>query len=175
MSEILLFGRIGRWVGCALVIATTACTGADGAIGPAGPSGSGSSPVFITALGSAPLIATDEVLTYALIPGLSSTVTVPAGRADKLFIETDGGIQLNSDETDAVCFIDVAIFVDGTQLGAGRRIPVFNNETVLYSVSTYGFSAETSLNAGTHTVAVMAKTYPSRVTPCYVSSGPSGS
>jgi hypothetical protein len=127
------------------------------------------------ASGTGSLVATDEVLTYTQVPGLSANLTVPTGASYKLLIETDGGIQLNSAETDAACFVDVAVFVDGAQLGSGRRVPVLNNTTILYSVSTYGFSVETSLTAGSHTIAVMAKTFPSRVSPCYVSADTNGS
>jgi hypothetical protein len=161
-----------------LAATTVACSGQDGPTGPqgpAGPSGSGSTPVFVTVNGTGSLVATDEVLTYTQLPGLSVSLTVPTGASYKLLIETDGGIQLNSAEPDAACFIDVAVFVDGAQLGPGRRVPVLNNATIVYSVSTYGFSVQTSLAAGSHTVAVMAKTFPSRVTPCYVSASANGS
>jgi hypothetical protein len=131
--------------------------------------------VFVTATGTGSLVATDDLLAYAQIPGLSTNLTVPARSSYKLLIETDGGIQLNSADTDAACFIDVAVFVDGAQVGSGRRVPVLNNATIVYSVSTYGFSVETSLTTGPHTVAVMAKTFPSRVSDCYVSSAANGS
>jgi len=177
MSKRSFLGRVMPAALFGLSAATTACggDGPTGPQGPAGPQGSSSSPVFITASGTGSLIATDEVLTYTQVPGLTASVTVPAGSTFKLLIETDGGIQLNSAETDAACFIDVGVFIDGTSVGSGRRVPVLNNATISYSLSTYGFSLETSLPAGAHTIAVMAKTFPSRVTPCYVSSGPSGS
>src|SRR4051812_15516917 len=172
------YKRMARVTACLLVAATIACGGQNGPTGPQGPSGPpgpGGSPIFVSAGGTGSLIATDEVLTYTQVPGLSATLTVPTGSSYKLLIETDGGIQLNSAETDGACFIDVAVFVDGAQLGAGRRVPVLNNATILYSVSTYGFSVETSLSAGSHTVAVMAKMFPSRVSTCYVSAAASGS
>ena len=172
------YDRVAWVAASVLAAAAIACSGQDGLTGPqgpAGPSGSGTTPVFVTVSGTGSLVANDEVLTYTQVPGLSVNLTVPTGANYKLLIETDGGIQLNSAEADAACFIDVAVFVDGVQLGSGRRVPVLNNATIVYSVSTYGFSVETSLTAGSHTVAVMAKTFPSRVSPCYVSAAANGS
>ena len=178
MNRRVVYDRMVRVLASVLVATAVACNGREGPTGPqgpAGPSGSGTTPIFIMLSGTGSLVATDEVLTYTQVPGLSANLTVPTGASYKLLIETDGGIQLNSAETDAACFIDVAVFVDGAQLGSGRRVPVLNNATILYSVSTYGFSVETNLTAGSHTVAVMAKTFPSRITPCYVSAGANGS
>jgi hypothetical protein len=158
-----------------LLAATMACTGPEGPAGPAGPSGSIGSPIVVTTAGTGSLVMDETALTYTQIPGLSATVTVPAGSTYKALIETDGGVQLNSDNPAAFCFADVALFVDGTQVGSSRRLQVSNTASVLYSVGTYGLSVQTNLPAGTHTVAAMAKTFVSIVIPCYVSSAATGS
>lgn len=159
-----------------LMALTMACSGPEGPAGPAGPPGAGgSSPVLVTAYGTAPLIIDSSALGYALIPGLSSSVTVPPGSTYSTLIETDGGIQLNSADPNAIGFTDVAVFIDGAQVGSGRRVGVSNSTTVLYSVGSYGFSVQTSLSAGTHTIAVMAKRFPTTLIDSYVSSGATGS
>jgi hypothetical protein len=106
---------------------------------------------------------------------LSATVTVPAGSTYKLLAETDAGIQVNSTDPNAACFTDVAVFVDGAQVGAGRRVFASNSPAILYSVSSFGFSVQASVSAGSHTVSVMAKEFPSIIAECYVSSAASGS
>lgn len=167
--------RIGRGLGAASIATVLAC-GSEGPAGPTGPQGpSGAVPIFVTTAGSASLVLNDSVFRYAQIPGLSATVTVPAGSTYKLLAETDAGIQVNSVDPSATCFTDVAVFLDGVQVGSGRRVAASNTQTVLYSVSSFGFSVQANVPAGTHTVAVMAKQYAAIVAECYVSSGPSGS
>jgi hypothetical protein len=155
----------------ALIAATTvACTGAEG---PAGPSGGGT---LTTATGTGSLILDETVLGYAPLPGVSATVTAAAGRTSDVLIATDGGIQVNSPFAAAVCYTDVAIFVDGAPVGPGRRIGVGNTTEVLFNVGTYGFSVATSLAPGTHTITVQARPYTPLVgVQCYVSSGANGS
>jgi hypothetical protein len=160
-------------VASVLVALTMACAGPEG---PAGPAGTGtSSPALVTAYGTGPLVIDESVFGYAAIPGLSASVTVPSGSTESVLIETDGGVQLNSADPAASGFIDVAVFVDGAQVGAGRRVSVSNNGIVLYSVGSFGFSVQTSLSAGAHAITVMAKRFPVTLTDLYVSSAASGS
>lgn len=176
MTAISSHRRTATAVVLALVATTMACTGPEGPAGPAGPPGSGSSgAVLETVYGTAPLVVDSSALGYAALPGLSSTVTVPAGSTYRVLIETDGGVQLNSADPTASGFADVAVFIDGAQVGSGRRVPVSNNAIVLYSVASYGFSVETTLPAGAHAVVVMAKRYPVTLHDFYVSSAASGS
>ena len=175
--------RAARVFALMLTLATAvgACRGDEGPAGPAGPTGptgpagSGGTPEFFIALGTGPLVADENVIAYTQVPGLSLAVGVPAGASGQVLIETDGGIQLNSDAPVESCFIDVAIFVDGNQVGAGRRATVVNNAAVIFSVGTYGFSVQTGLTPGLHTIAVMAKRFTPTFAPCYVSSGAAGS
>jgi hypothetical protein len=159
-----------------LAVAALACHGPEGPAGPAGPRGSdGGAALVVTANGTGSLVADSTLFTYALVPGLAASITVPPGSTYRMLAETDGGIQVNSAEPSATCFIDVGIFVDGAQVGSARRVPAANGVDILYSVSSYGLSVETSLAAGTHAVAVMARKYFATFTECYVSSAASGS
>jgi hypothetical protein len=115
------------------------------------------------------------MFSYTQVPGLSANVTVPAGAPSQALIETDGGVQINATDALASCFVDVALFVDGAQVGPSRRVTVLNNPVVIYSVSTYGFSTQTSLTSGAHVISVMAKRFVGGVAECYVSSGAQGS
>jgi hypothetical protein len=153
-----------------IVAATIACNGSDD---PTAPSGGAA---LMTAIGTGSLVLDDDVLGFAPLPGVSLTMTAPEGRANDVLIETDGGIQVNSTATDAVCVTDVAIFVDDAQVGPGRRVLVSNTASVLYNVGTYGFSLAADLPPGTHTISVRAKAItPLAAVQCYVSSGTVGS
>ncbi|MEP6764314.1 MAG: hypothetical protein ABJB66_08400 [Gemmatimonadaceae bacterium] len=166
------------------LLLATACSGSDGTPGVTGPQGatgatgstgpSGSGVLFSSATGTATLVTDTLVLTYTQVPGLSASVTVPASSSYKVFVETDGGVQINSIDQSAFCFADIALFVDGAQIGAARRVTVTNSAQVLYSVVGYGFSAQTVLASGTHTVSVQAKKIPMSFYECYVSSGAGG-
>jgi hypothetical protein len=156
------------------------CRGADGATGPQGPAGppgssDGSAPEFFIALGSGSLIADENMLAYTQVPGLTLTVVAPPNKNSTALIETDGGVQLNSDGLLDACFIDVAIFVDGNQVASGRRVTVTNNPTVIFSVGSYGFSVQTQLTPGQHTIEVKAKRLEPTLAKCYVSSSAAGS
>ena len=135
-------GRIVRMI-TLLMAGAAACRGPEGPAGPGGPAGGGAS--FMTASGTSSLVATEELTRYTQIPGLSANVEIPAGRSGQVLIETDGGIQLNSDVVMQSCFIDVAVFVDGAQVGSERRVQVLNTATVIYAVGTYGFSVQSSI------------------------------
>jgi len=159
-----------------LVAASIGCTGPEGPVGPPGPAGqSGGATIVMTETGTGSLIVNDTVFRYAQVPGLSADVSVPTGTTSKLLIETDGGIQVNSLDPLASCFVDVAVFVDGSQVGAGRRVSASNGPLVSYGVSTFGFSVQTAVSSGRHSIAVMAKQFPVVLTECYVSSSASGS
>jgi len=173
MTQNAARGRIGRMMMLLLGISAGGCRGAEGPAGPTGPAGGGAA--FFTASGTTSLVANTEMIRYTAIPGLSASVETAAGGSGQVLIETDGGIQLNSDVAIESCFIDVAVFVDGAQVGSGRRVQVLNNATVIYAVSTYGFSVETTLTPGTHAIAVMAKRFTPTFADCYVSSGAGGS
>ena len=129
-----------------------------------------------TVSGTGSLVLDETVLGYAPIPGLSVTLTSPAGTSTDLLIETDGGIQVNSLFAAAVCFTDLAVFVDDAPVGPGRRVGVTNTPDILYNTGSFGFSVTTALSPGTHTITVRAKPFtPLPGVQCYVSSGADGS
>lgn len=126
--------------------------------------------VITSVTGTNFLLANNNALTYTLVPGLTATITVPAGRTDKVLIQTDGGVQLNSSDPAGVGFTDVAIFINNVQFGVGRRIPVVNSATVQNSVNAYSFSYLTSLTQGTYTIQVRAKKFSNLFSDCFISS-----
>jgi hypothetical protein len=161
---------MSRLFAALVIISAVGCTGAEG---PAGPSGGG---ILTTATGTASLILDETVFGYAPLPGVTATVTALPGKTNEVLIETDGGIQVNSGFAAAACFTDVAVFVDGAQIGPGRRIGVTNTADVLFNVGSYGFSVSTTLAPGTHTITVQAKNFtPLAGVQCYVGSGANGS
>ncbi|MCB9323517.1 MAG: hypothetical protein H6571_07220 [Lewinellaceae bacterium] len=145
-------------------------TGPQGLTGPAG-----NSPIINFGLGSESLIANNSVLNYTLIPGLTTIITVPQGSTHKVLIQTEGGIQLNDSDNTAVGFVDVAIFINNVQEGTGRRVPVQNSPSVIFSVNAYNFSVIKILTEGTYIIEVKAKKFSYMFDDCYVSSSSNGS
>ncbi len=121
----------------------------------------GAGPKITSVTGTASLIANNSVLNYALIPGLSKTITVPIGNTQKVLIQTDGGVQLNDDNPSGSGFTDIAIFINGVKTGLGRRVPAINNAGLGYSVNAFSFSTITTLTAGTYIIDVRAKKFSS--------------
>lgn len=132
------------------------------------------SPTITTAAGTASLNASNAVLAYTLVPGLSATITVPAGANHDVLVQTDGGIQLNSATAGATGFTDLTFYINGAAVVSGRRVPV-GGDGAGYSVAAYSFSYATTLGPGTYTIQVRAKKFSSAFTDCLVSSGPGGS
>jgi hypothetical protein len=171
-----IYRSVGYWLSAGCAMTTLACSGLEGPVGPTGPAGpSGSVPVFVSVSGTGSLVLNDTVFGYVQLPNLSTSVTVPTGSTYKLLVETDAGIQVNSISPSASCYTDVAVFLDGAQIGPVRRVFTANTSLIGYSVSSFGFSVQATASAGSHTVAVMAKQFPSIIGECYVSSGANGS
>ena len=167
-----LYPQVPRLLAALIATGTMACNSGDLTVGPSRSPGG----TLMTAAGTGSLILDENVLGFAPLPGVSVTVTAAGNRANDVLIETDGGIQVNSLAADAVCVTDVAIFIDGAQVGPGRRVLVSNTPDVLYNVGTYGFSLAADLAPGTHTISVRAKAFAAlAAVPCYVSSGTAGS
>jgi hypothetical protein len=100
--------------------------------------------------GTAQLVVTSATTTYTLIPGLSTTINVPAGC--KVIVHTDGGLQCT---TTGVNFsaVDIGIFVDGTVSASGgqRRIIASNTDALGQMVASWSFDRTYTLAAGSHT------------------------
>ena len=170
MFNARLYRRLPHLLASFILVAAIGCSDSDAPTDPAGGAR------VATVSGSGSLVLDETVLGYAPIPGLSVTLTSPAGTSTDLLIETDGGIQVNSLFAAAVCFTDLAVFVDDAPVGPGRRVGVTNTPDILYNVGSFGFSVTTALPPGTHTITVRAKPFtPLPGVQCYVSSAADGS
>lgn len=133
-------------------------------------SGSSAAPVWVNMLTSASLLGqstTDYYSTgsltvgvstaFAVIPGCTATITVPANTS--ILVTGTVGIQTTSTATGGFSSVDVVIALDGSLLANGgyERITAANN-TGLISQMRYGsFDVSfPSLSAGTHTIAFYA-------------------
>lgn len=165
-----LHGPLSRLLVSSILLAAIGCRDSAAATDPAGGA------TVATATGTGSLILDETVLGYAPIPGLAVSVSAVQGSSTDLLIETDGGIQVNSLFAAAVCFTDLAVFVDEAPVGPGRRVGVTNTPDILYNVGSFGFSVTTALSPGTHTVTVRAKPFtPLAGVQCFVSSAADGS
>jgi hypothetical protein len=110
-----------------------------------------------TVYGSSQLSVTTTTTTFTLIPGLTTTFTVPANSI--VYIATDGGFYTNSTTTNS-SVIDVAIKVDGTTMTNGGYARITSTNPGSYTVGNYGtrwgLSTVVALSAGTHTITVNA-------------------
>lgn len=127
-------------------------TGATGPSGPIGPIGQQAT----TVVGSAQLQVSSATTTFTVIPGLTSTVTVPAD-AD-VYVSTDGGLQNTGTAATDFTAVDVALFVDGVASpSAGqRRITAANNGGINQNIANWSFGRAFSLSPGSHTFSVRA-------------------
>jgi hypothetical protein len=130
----------------------TGPTGATGNNGTAGQNG-------ISVFGTSQLSITSSTSGFTLIPGLSTSVTVPSNSF--VYITTDGGFYTNSTSTTGYSSVDFAIVIDGNLLSNGgyARITADNpNGTSTVSVhgTRWAMSLIQQLSAGTHTVEVYA-------------------
>lgn len=111
--------------------------------------------------GTGVLSVTSAITTLTLIPGLTTTFTVPTGGTYMTYIATNGGINTTATTSTGVSAIDVAILVDGSILTAGgyNRMYADNpsaNATVTNYVANWNMHVVTPLAAGSHTVTVNA-------------------
>lgn len=111
--------------------------------------------------GTGVLSVTSAITTLTLIPGLTTTFTVPTDGTYMTYIATNGGINTTATTSTGVSAIDVAIQVDGAILtdGGYNRMYADNpaaNATVTNYVSNWNMHVVTPLAAGAHTVTVRA-------------------
>jgi hypothetical protein len=86
------------------------------------------------------------------IPGLTQTITVPAG-GGVVFIATDGGFV--SASSSAPAFIDLRLTINGsTPVGAVRRVCVEGTSSTLEPHGIWSLSRTLTLAAGSHTIKV---------------------
>ncbi|HVV87578.1 MAG TPA: hypothetical protein VHE35_31270 [Kofleriaceae bacterium] len=94
---------------------------------------------------------------FSVVPGLSTTINVPAGA--KVLLSADGGVQTSSNNGSAYSVVDLALSVDGSLLpgGAGyRRVTAANTNFSLGTATSFAMTAALSVPAGNHTFSVAA-------------------
>ena len=107
--------------------------------------------------GSTSLLVTNTTTLLTLIPGLTTTITVPT--QTMVCIQTNGGVNTVGTTTTSGSAIDVALVVDGIILpnGGYQRMYADNptgNATVGNWVANWNMSVIITLSAGIHTVEV---------------------
>lgn len=126
--------------------------GPAGAVGPAGTTGQ----VGASAFSTAALTVVGTTTTFAVIPGMTATITVPA--TSVVMMSTDGGIATTSTATTGFSSVDIALAVDGVLLANGgyHRVIAANTTGLTAMLAPWSMSALATLPAGAHTISVMA-------------------
>jgi hypothetical protein len=153
--------------GIAGATGATGPTGAAGAAGATGPSGfngptgatgpSGTTGQTITEVyGSAQLVVTTSTTSYTLIPGLTTTVNIPANSI--VHVHTDGGIQSTGATSATYSVVDIGLFVDGvaTTSGGQRRLSIANTSSLAQLIANWSIEHTYTLTPGNHTFEVKA-------------------
>jgi hypothetical protein len=125
--------------------------GPAGAQGPPGPPGPG--PTLREATGTGQLVVSAATTAYTPIPGLTTTIDIVAGGL--LHVHTDGGLQCTG-VGNTFSAVDIAIFIDGQQSTASRRIVAANTVGVAQIVANWSFDRSFNVTGGTHLVDVRA-------------------
>jgi hypothetical protein len=136
--------------------------GATGPAGPAGPQGPQGPPGppgttgqdATTAYGNAAGVAATPV--FVPIPGLIQNVTVPANA--KVYVASDGGVQVNDATATDFAVVDVALIVDGVLVNDGffRRLTCANTAS-FQAICNWAMSGVVALGPGPHTFEMAAK------------------
>ena len=126
--------------------------GATGPQGPAGPAGTAGQDV-VEVYGSGQLQVGTSTLAYTLVPGLSTTVNVPADA--RVRIDTNGGIQCTQAGA-AYAAADLAIVIDGVVSDAQRRVVAANTDALGQMIANWSFGRTFTLGAGSHQIEVRA-------------------
>ncbi len=95
-------------------------------------------------------------LAFTLIPGMTTTVSVPSNST--VLVTTDVGISTNSSSATGYSATDIALVVDGSLLtnGGYRRIYCVNNTSNQFAMQQASISQSLTLSAGSHTIALYA-------------------
>lgn len=154
--------------GSAGLTGATGATGPQGLQGPqgppgpqgaTGPSGTAGQAVY-AAWGNATMNITPTSATnppFQQIPGLSTTVTVPANSA--VLVSTYGGIQTQGTLERDYSAVDIALHVNGAvpPQGAWQRVTAANTTGLTRTLAYWHITTVVSLPAGTHTFTVRAR------------------
>jgi len=128
--------------------------GPPGAQGSAGPTGTTGQKI-VEVVGTGQLQVGPATTAYTIVPGLATTVDVPANAV--VNVMTSGGIQCTQAGA-AYSVVDIGIFVDGavSTQGGQRRIVAANTTTVGQIVANWSLQRTYSLAAGSHLFEVKA-------------------
>ncbi len=132
-------------------------TGPAGPAGPAGPTGpAGTTGQNVASVWSTSGVTITPASAFTVVPGLSTTVTVPAN--SKVFITSYGGIQTTSASAFGFSLVDVVLFVDGALVtnGAYQRLNAINNG-IVGAFAYWSISTAPVIPAGVHTFSIQAK------------------
>lgn len=93
---------------------------------------------------------------FVLVPGLTQTLTVPAGYS--AYMLSEGGLVTTSTATNGYSLVDVVLMVDGAIVpnGGYNRIAAANTTGVIGISNRWSMSLRVPLSAGSHTFAVQA-------------------
>ena len=147
----------------------TGAAGATGAVGATGPSGTTGQSVT-EVYGTSQLVVTSSTTSYTLIPGLTTTVNVPANSV--VHIHTDGGMQSTGATSTTYSVVDVAIFIDGVPVtnGGQRRVAIANTAALAQLIGNWSMDHTITLSPGNHTIEVRAMSGAPGSSSCNVSS-----
>jgi hypothetical protein len=130
----------------------------EGPAGPQGPSAVVSNGTG-TLYGAGTLIFSDSssTSTYSAIPGLATTITVPADAI--VLINSSGGVSVNGTSSGDEAQVEVALFIDNLEVAQGspQRLTIDNRGSVDNGTATWAYSQARVLSAGTHTIEVRAR------------------
>jgi len=110
--------------------------------------------------GTGPVLLSTTATGFTLIPGLSTTITVPTDSF--VYIATDGGVATTALEDDDGSVVDVALVVDNALPPSGggyAQLAVANSPALpVFMSQRWSMSVIMQLSAGTHTIDVRART-----------------
>lgn len=129
-------------------------TGPTGATGPEGPAGTAGQDLY-EVHGTGQLVVSQFSQAFTVVPGLTTTVNVPAGA--RVYVTTSGGVQCAA-AGNVYAAVDLGLFVDNTTVGpAGiRRVVAANTGGVGNMIATWSFGRTLNLLPGAHTFDVRA-------------------
>lgn len=130
-------------------------TGAAGSAGPTGPAGTAGQSIT-EVYGSAQVVVGSATTSAVLIPGLTTTVNVPANSV--VHVHTDGGVQSTGATSTTYSVVDVILYVDGvaTTTGGQRRVAIANTSSLAQLIGNWSFDHTYTLAPGAHTFEVKA-------------------
>jgi len=109
-----------------------------------------------TVYGTGVLSRTAAQTSFAVIPGLTTSITIPVNGTYYVYIASDGGFQTQSGLADGFSACDIVLFIDGLAVSNGgrKRITVLNNAGLIGNSGFWSMTLSVQLSVGTHTITV---------------------